>query len=82
MSRLPELKVTKVIKALNRLGFWEVRQRGGHAICRHEDGRWTTVPVHPTKPVDPDLLRDILKQIKISPEDFLRALKRRGQAKH
>ncbi|MEA3442127.1 MAG: type II toxin-antitoxin system HicA family toxin [Chloroflexota bacterium] len=76
MTKLPELKTAKVIKALNKLGFHELRHKGGHAVCRHEDGRWTTVPIHPTKSVDPDLLGDILKQIKVTPGEFLNAIGR------
>jgi len=52
MTKLPELKTANVIKALNRLGFYELRHKGGHAIYRHEDGRWTSVPIHPVKGVD------------------------------
>ena len=78
MTRLPELKTAKVIRALNRLGFHELRHRGGHAIYRHEDGRWMTVPIHPAKGIDPDLLADILKQIKVTPEEFLNAIRKRG----
>jgi len=80
MTKLPELRTAKVIKALNRLGFHESRHKGGHAVYQHEDGRWTTVPLHPTKSVDPDLLADILKQTKITPEEFLSAIRRRRQA--
>ena len=76
MTKLPELKTAKVIKALNRLGFQEARHKGAHAVYKHEDGRWTTVPIHPSKSVDPDLLTDILKQIKITPEEFLDAIRR------
>jgi len=79
MTKLPELKAAKVIKALNRLGFHESRHKGGHAIYRHEDGRWTTVPIHPAKSVDPDLLADILKQIRVTPEEFLGAVRKRKQ---
>jgi len=77
MTKLPELKTAKVIKALNRLGFHELRHKGGHAVYQHEDGRWTTVPIHPTKSVDPALLADILKQIKVTPEEFLNVIRRR-----
>jgi predicted RNA binding protein YcfA (HicA-like mRNA interferase family) len=76
MTKLPEFKTTKVIKALDLLGFQEVRHKGGYAIYRHADGRWTTVPIHPSKSIDPDLLADILKQIKVTPEEFLYAIRR------
>ena len=74
MTKLPELKPAKITRALRRLGFEKVRQSGGHAIYKHSDGRWTTVPIHPRKSVDPDLLGDILKQIKVTKEEFLAVL--------
>ena len=77
MTKLPELKPAKITRALERLGFGKVRQSGSHAIYRHGDGRWTTIPVHPGKSIDPDLLSDILKQIKITEEEFLTALRKR-----
>ena len=77
MTKLPELKAAKITKTLERLGFGEIRQKGGHAIYRHEDGRWTTIPIHPAKSIDPDLLKEILRQIKVTPEEFLAATKRR-----
>ena len=46
MSRVPVLKPREVIRALERLGFVEVRQRGAHRQFRHPDGRGTTVPFH------------------------------------
>lgn len=76
MTKLPELKTAKVIKALNKLGFYELRHKGGHAVYRHDDGRWMTVPIHPTKSLDPELLADILKQVRVTPEEFLNVIRR------
>jgi predicted RNA binding protein YcfA (HicA-like mRNA interferase family) len=47
VTKLPELKLAKITRALERLGFEKVRQSGSHAIYKHGDGRWTTIPVHP-----------------------------------
>ena len=76
MIKLPELNPARVTKILEKLGFEKIRQSGSHAIYRHSDGRWTTVPIHPTKSVDPNLLGDILKQIKVTKEEFLAVLKK------
>jgi predicted RNA binding protein YcfA (HicA-like mRNA interferase family) len=46
MVRLPVLKPREVVRALERLGFVEVRQRGAHRQFRHLDGRGTTVPLY------------------------------------
>lgn len=60
MSKLPELKPVKLTRALERLGFEKVRQSGGHAIYKHGDGRWTTVPIQP------NFTRGILNTTQIS----------------
>ena len=41
----------KVIKLLNMIGFVSVRQRGGHVVLKHPDGRVAVVPVHPGEDV-------------------------------
>jgi predicted RNA binding protein YcfA (HicA-like mRNA interferase family) len=72
--KLPMLKPRQVIAALQQLGFVEVRQRGSHKQFRHSDGRVTTVPDHKGRDVAPGLLRQILEDIDISAENFLRIL--------
>jgi predicted RNA binding protein YcfA (HicA-like mRNA interferase family) len=67
----PVLKPREVVSILERLGFIEVRQRGSHKQYRHKDGRCTTVPFHPGRDVSPQLLRQIVKDIGLSIEEFL-----------
>ena len=64
------LKPRQVIAALEQLGFVEVRQRGSHKQFRHGDGRVTTVPDHKGRDISPGLLRKILEDIRVKPEDF------------
>lgn len=68
------LKPRQVIAALQQLGFVEVRQRGSHKQFRHPDGRVTTVPDHKGRDISPGLLRQILEDIRMSAEDFLRII--------
>lgn len=70
MSALPLLKARELIKILNKLGFSQVRQKGSHAFFSHQDGRATVVPIHPTKRIGKGLLRSILHDIQISPDEF------------
>ncbi len=63
----------EVIRILERLGFVQVRQRGSHRQFRHPDGRVTTVPVHPGRDISPLLLRQICKDIRLAPEEFITA---------
>ncbi len=59
------------MRVLERLGFVEVRQRGSHRQFRHSDGRQTTVPDHGSRDLSPILLRQIIKDIGLTPDEFL-----------
>jgi len=72
MGRIPVLKPREVITILEALGFVEVRQRGSHKQFRHQDGRNTTVPIHPGRDVSPILLRQIAKDIGLAIDGFLK----------
>lgn len=77
MTRLPPLRAREVIKGLQALGFGKIRQKGSHAIFHHEDCRRAPIPIHPAKTISPYLLSDILKQLEIEEDKFLRAAGRR-----
>jgi len=62
------------VRVLEKLGFVEVRQRGSHKQYRHADGRCTTVPFHGSRDVSPLLLKQIIKDIRITPEEFAKHL--------
>ncbi|RJR46418.1 MAG: type II toxin-antitoxin system HicA family toxin [Deltaproteobacteria bacterium] len=72
MGTVPVLKPGEVAAILQRLGFLEVRQRGSHKQFRHPDGRITTVPCHQGRDISPILLRQIVKDIGITVDDFLK----------
>ena len=72
MSRLRPLPFRRVDRALRRLGFSPVRQRGSHVVYAHGDGRLTVVPRHPGEDVGPGLLRRIVADAGVSVEEFLR----------
>jgi len=70
---VPKLRPAKpqdVCRVLEKLGYSLIRQSGSHAVYRHPDGQWTTVPMHKGKDVALGTLRKILKDINISIEDF------------
>jgi predicted RNA binding protein YcfA (HicA-like mRNA interferase family) len=74
MARLPVLKPREVVRVLEKLGFVKVRQRGSHKQYRHADGRGTTVPFHGSRDVSPLLLKQIIKDTRITPEEFAKHL--------
>jgi predicted RNA binding protein YcfA (HicA-like mRNA interferase family) len=77
MTKLPPLKAKEISRGFLILGFEKVRQKGSHALFHHADCRRAPIPIHPSKTISPYLLSDILKQLKISEEEFLRALGRK-----
>ncbi len=75
MTKLPRLSGDKIIKTLRRVGFEQVRQRGSHVILQHSDGRMTVVPMHRGEEIGPGLLRKILRDVELTPEEFQNLLK-------
>ena len=55
---------------MRHMGFQLVRQKGSHAYYRHPDGRATVLPVHRGEDLGRGLLREILRDIEISNEEF------------
>jgi predicted RNA binding protein YcfA (HicA-like mRNA interferase family) len=70
MSKLPVLNAKALEKLLLKIGFFPVRQKGSHKFYRHPDGRYTTIPHHSKDEISRPLLRQILKEIKLSPEEY------------
>jgi len=75
MSKLPMLTGLELIKILERIGFKNVRQKGSHVFLKHQDNRITIIPVHKGKDIDRSLLRKILRDTKISLDEFKDILK-------
>lgn len=71
MPRLPVLSGAKLIKALERLGFEQVRQRGSHVVMRRgSDG--AVVPLH--REVKTGTLAGILRQAGVTQDELLGAV--------
>ncbi len=75
MSKLPIVDARRMERVLAQLGFVKTRQRGSHAFYRHIDGRTTTLPHHPGRDLARPLIRAILRDIELSPEQFRQVLK-------
>ena len=69
-SHLRQLKARDVTKALEKIGFYEVRRKGSHRCFKHQDGRFTLVPVHRGEDISRGLLRQILREIEMTPKEF------------
>jgi len=74
MAKLPKISGKELCKLLEKLDFEKIYGRGSHIRFKHLDGRRTVVPVHGNEDLGPGLLNEILKQIKLSREDFEKLL--------
>lgn len=63
MSELPQITGVRLVRALKRAGFIELRQVGSHLSLRHEADpeRRATVPMHGSATIKPGTLRAILR---------------------
>jgi predicted RNA binding protein YcfA (HicA-like mRNA interferase family) len=74
MSKLPLVDAKTLEKVLLLLGFEIKRQKGSHVFYRHPDGRYTTIPHHKGRDIGRSLLRAVLRQVGITPEEFIELL--------
>ena len=70
MAKLPQISGKELCKLIEKLGFEKIYGKGSHVRFKHLDGRRTVVTVHGNEELGPGLLTEILKQIKLSREDF------------
>ena len=72
MDKITPLPSKKVIKALERIGFQQIRQKGSHLFMQHIDGRTTIITVHPGDDIGKGMIRKIIKDAKITREEWLK----------
>ena len=70
MTRMPRIKGRELIRALERAGFSVDRIRGSHIFLKHSDGRSPSVPVHARETLGPGLLRAILRDSEMTPQEL------------
>ncbi|MCL7419818.1 MAG: type II toxin-antitoxin system HicA family toxin [Methylobacter sp.] len=71
MPKLPVVSGAEVVRALQRLGFVVVRQRGSHIVMRRGSSG-CVVPNHAE--LKTGTLSGVLKQAGISPDEFIAVL--------
>ncbi len=76
MPDLPHLSGKEVVRALEQLGFVQARQRGSHVVMKKstpEGSLGCVIPLHDEVAIG--TLKSILRQAKVSVEEFLKAVK-------
>ena len=75
MSKLPVVPFRTLEKVLRAAGFEAVRQKGSHVFYRRaSDGKTTTLPNHGKQDIARPLIREILREADITPEQYLEFL--------
>ena len=70
MSRLPTVSGRQCVRALARIGFLIIRQRGSHIVLRRDDPHaQLVVPNH--KELDRGTLRAIIRQANLGVQEFI-----------
>jgi predicted RNA binding protein YcfA (HicA-like mRNA interferase family) len=72
MFKLKNISGEEVIRRLEKLGFYKVRQRGSHVVLKKQTSEGEiicVVPLH--KELAIGTLRGILRQAKLTIEEFL-----------
>ncbi len=76
MPKLPAITPKKMIRVLNRLGFFHSHGRGSHQLFQHTNGKAVVVPIH-NKDIPKGTLHGILKDLEIPKEEFINLLKKK-----
>jgi len=77
LSRLRIIDARKMEKLLFKLGFERIRQKGSHVFYRHPDGRTTSVPHHRGRDLARPLIKEILREIELSSDEYEEYLMKR-----
>lgn len=75
MSRIIPHPTKKVAKALEKLGFRQIRQRGSHLFLRHPDGINHDNPLHSTENIGAGMINKIIKEAKIIRDEWTELIK-------
>jgi predicted RNA binding protein YcfA (HicA-like mRNA interferase family) len=75
MTAITPISAKRMTAVLRRLGFMPLRQRGSHAYYKHPDGRRAVVPMHVGEDLGKGIIREILRSIGISSQEFARLRK-------
>ncbi len=65
MIKTPRVTGKKLITALKKTGFIQIRKKGSHCFLKHPDGRCTVVPAHAGEIIGVGLLCQIMVDTEI-----------------
>ncbi|MFM7372410.1 MAG: type II toxin-antitoxin system HicA family toxin [Sphaerospermopsis kisseleviana] len=59
---------------MEKIGFYFDRQKGSHAIYKHNDGRRVVIPIHSGKDIKQGTLMGIIQDVGMDKETFFNLL--------
>jgi predicted RNA binding protein YcfA (HicA-like mRNA interferase family) len=75
MTRLRLVAFAILAKVAEEKGFHRVRQEGSHTIFRNAEGKVVVISNHGSQVIVRPLLRKILRDMGVSPDEYARILK-------
>ncbi|MCK5176284.1 MAG: type II toxin-antitoxin system HicA family toxin [Candidatus Aenigmarchaeota archaeon] len=64
------ISADKIIRILQKKGFFVVRQSGSYIIFKNENGIRITVPHHPKTILHPKIVKSIMRDAELNDDDF------------
>ncbi len=64
------LPARKVIKALENIGFRQIRQKGSHPFMRHPDVRTTLITIHPGEKIGKGMIRKMINDAELTRDEW------------
>jgi predicted RNA binding protein YcfA (HicA-like mRNA interferase family) len=74
VTRLRLIPYRELKKVVEAMGYEWIRCEGSHNIFRHSSGKIVVIPDHGSQVIVKPLLRKILRDLGLSPEDYARQL--------
>jgi len=70
IDAIKPLSARKVIRALENIGFRQIRQKGSHLFMRHPDERITLIPIHPGEKIGKGMIRKIINDAELTRDEW------------
>ena len=70
IDAIKPLPARKVIRALENIGFRQIRQKGSHLFMRHPDGRTTLIPIHTGEKIGKGMIRKIINDAELTRDEW------------
>jgi len=74
-EKLPGITAADAIRALEKTGFFFVRQSVSHKLYKNKEGKRATIPYHSSKILHPKTLKTILRDANLTTDKLIELLR-------